>query len=86
MPYSWKEEKRMDIDLSKLNQDADSSFLDKMSKEEREAWIAQETESAEGWAEEQNKYNMMTEEERKIYNEELDYFMFRHGLGKYIYG
>ena len=76
----------MNIDWSKINQNMDMSFLDNMSKEEREAWEAQEAESAEGWAEEQNKYNMMTEEERKIYNEELDYFMFRHGLGKYIYG
>ena len=76
----------MNIDWSKHSQNMDISFLDKMSKEEREEWEAQEAENAEGWVEIQNEYHTMTEEERKMYNEELDYYMFRHGLGKYIYG
>ncbi len=64
----------MNIDWEKARY-ADSSFLDEMSKEEREAWIAQETESADGW---EDCINDISEEE-------MDDYMCRHSLGKYMY-
>lgn len=61
-----------------------TDFLDEMTETERQEWIDSETESYNSWCGSQNERLTMTEEERKIEDEEMDDFMCQHSLGKYM--
>jgi len=61
----------------KKSQYADMSFLDKMSKKEREIWQQEEMENYYEWINFQNDHDSMIEE--------IDEYMLRHSLGKYMY-